>query len=103
MESPLSFVKSPPSNYHSFDASAGFCVFPYALAPPAREWNHIGSDVILAEDLERLVGRRASLVNEIVDALLPSYQFFPLLKRRLAFEHKRRQAPRLERQGERTA
>ena len=70
-----------------------FCVFPYAIAPPAREWNHIGSDVILAEDLERLVVWRASLVNEIVDALLPGYQFFPLLKRGLAFDYKRRQAP----------
>jgi hypothetical protein len=60
----------------AFDASPGFCVFPYAFAPPAREWNHIGPDVILAEDLERLVVRRASLVNEIVDALLPRYQFF---------------------------
>ena len=39
--------------------------------------------MILAEDLERLVVRRASLVNEIVDALLPDYQFFPLLKARL--------------------
>jgi hypothetical protein len=39
--------------------------------------------VILAEDLERLVVRRASLVNEFADALLPDYQFFPLLKRRL--------------------
>jgi hypothetical protein len=39
--------------------------------------------VILAEDLERLVVRRASLVYEIVDALLPDYQFFPLLKARL--------------------
>ena len=47
--------------------------------------NHIGSDVILAEDLERLFVRRASLVNEIVDALLPGYQ--------LLFEYKRRQAP----------
>ena len=36
--------------------------------------------MVLAEDLERLVVRRASLVNEIVDALLPGYQFFPLLK-----------------------
>jgi hypothetical protein len=36
--------------------------------------------VILAEDLERLVVRRASLVDEIVDALLPGYQFFPLLR-----------------------
>jgi hypothetical protein len=32
-------------------------------------------------------------VNEIVDALLPGYQFFPLLKRGLAFDYKRRQAP----------
>jgi len=48
--------------------------------------------VILAEDLERLVVRRASLVNEFVDALLPDYQFFPLLKRRLASEYERRQA-----------
>src|SRR6202040_879421 len=73
--SALSFFKSPPTNHCSFDASAGFCVFPYAIAPPAREWNHIGPDVILAEDLERLVVRRASLVNEIVNALLPGYQF----------------------------
>ena len=36
--------------------------------------------MVLAEDLERRVVRRASLVNEIVDALLPGYQFFPLLK-----------------------
>ena len=43
--------------------------------------------MILAEDLERLVGRRASLVNVIVNALLPGYQFFPLLKRGLAFEY----------------
>ena len=49
--------------------------------------------MILAEDLERLVVRRASLVNEIVDALLPGYQFFSLLKRGVAFEYKRRQAP----------
>jgi hypothetical protein len=34
--------------------------------------------VILAEDLERLVVRRASLVNEIVDTLFPGYQFFQL-------------------------
>ena len=53
--------------------------------------------MILAEDLERLVGRWASLVNEIVDALLPGYQFLPLLKRRLAFEHRRRQAPIFQR------
>ena len=51
--------------------------------------------MILAEDLERLVVRRASLVNEIVDALLSGYQFFPLLNRWLAFEHKRRQAPQI--------
>ena len=31
--------------------------------------------MILAEDLERLVVRRASLVNEIVNALLAGYQF----------------------------
>ena len=48
--------------------------------------------MILAEDLERLVDRRASLLNEIIDALLPGYQFFPLLKRRLASEYERRQA-----------
>jgi hypothetical protein len=45
-----------------------FLRFPI-IAPPAREWNHVRSDVILAEDLERLVVRRASLVNEIVSAL----------------------------------
>ena len=57
--SALSFVKSPPTDHRRFDASAGFCVFPQAIAPSAREWNHIGPDVILAEDLERLVVRRA--------------------------------------------
>ena len=35
-------------------------------APPAREWDQIGSDVILAEDLERLVVRRASLHKKLV-------------------------------------
>jgi hypothetical protein len=35
----------------------------------------VGPDVILAEDLERLVVRRAPLVNEIVNALLAGYQF----------------------------
>ena len=39
--------------------------------------------MILAEDLERLVVRRAFLVNEIVDALLPGYQFLSLLNRRI--------------------
>ena len=48
--------------------------------------------MILAEDLERLVDRRASFLNEIIDALLRGYQFFPLLKRRLASEYERRQA-----------
>ena len=80
--SALSFVKSPPTNHCSFDASAGFCVFPQALAPPAREWYHIGPDVILAEDLEWLVVRRASLVNEIVDALLARCQFRSLPNKR---------------------
>jgi hypothetical protein len=37
--------------------------------------------VILAKDLERLVNRWAPLVKEIVNALLPGYQFFPLLPR----------------------
>ena len=38
--------------------------------------------MILAEDLEWLVVRRASLVNEIVDALLARYQFLSLPNRR---------------------
>ena len=38
--------------------------------------------MILAEDLERLVVRRASLVNEIVDALLARCQFLSLPNRR---------------------
>src|SRR5580704_7033400 len=56
--------------------------FSHKPSPPAREWNHIGSDVILAEDLERLVVRRASLVNEIVDALLARCQFRSLPNKR---------------------
>ena len=35
--------------------------------------------MILAEDLKRLVSRRAPLVIEIVDAFLPGYQIFSLL------------------------
>ena len=38
--------------------------------------------MILAEDLERLVVRRASVVNEIVDALLARCQFLSLPNRR---------------------
>ena len=38
--------------------------------------------MILAENLERLVVRRASLMNEIVNALLPGYQFRCLPNRR---------------------
>ena len=49
------------------------------LLPPASRSN-ANYRRYSAEDLERLVVRRASLVNEIVDALLPGYQFFPLLK-----------------------
>ena len=45
--------------------------------------------MILEEDLERLVVRRASLVNEIVNALLPNYQFFPLLKRGLGLSFRK--------------
>ena len=45
--------------------------------------------MILAEDLERLVVRRASLVNEIVDALLARCQFRSLPnKRTLSAENK---------------
>jgi hypothetical protein len=62
----------------SFDVSAGFRVFPYTFAPSAQKRKHIRTVVILAEDLKRLVGRRAPLVNEIVNALLPGYQFRPL-------------------------
>ena len=39
--------------------------------------------MILAEDLERLVVRRASLMNEIVNAILAGYQFRSLLNRRM--------------------
>ena len=46
--------------------------------------------MILAEDLERLVVRRASFVNEIVDARMPGYQFFPLLKPGLKSEYELR-------------
>jgi hypothetical protein len=39
--------------------------------------------VILAEDLERLVVRRASLMNEIVNTLLARYQIRSLPNRRI--------------------
>ena len=41
--------------------------------------DHVRTDVILAKDLARLVNWWAPLVNEIVNALLPGYQLFPLL------------------------
>jgi hypothetical protein len=56
-------------------SSAGFCVLPPTSAPSAQERNHIRSIVILAGDLKWLIGRRHSLVDEIVNPLLARYQF----------------------------
>jgi hypothetical protein len=44
--SALSFVWHPPTDYRGFDASIGFCVFPYVIAPSAQEWNDIRPVVI---------------------------------------------------------
>jgi hypothetical protein len=68
---------TPP--YHSgFDALAAVGVGPVITGPSTRERNKIGADVILAQDLERLVRGRRAVVRELIDALLSCGHFEPL-------------------------
>jgi hypothetical protein len=39
----------------------------------AKKWNDVSADVILTQDLQRLISRRRSIMIEVVDAFLPSY------------------------------
>ena len=70
----------PPTNHRSFYGPAGFSVLPYAIAKSAQKRDHISTIVILAEYLKCPVSRWAALVNEIVNALLPRYQFRSLAR-----------------------
>jgi hypothetical protein len=53
-----------------FEAPAGIDIGPIGTGPSTTEGDEIGADVILAQDLERLVRRRRAFVNESIDALL---------------------------------
>jgi len=46
---------------------------PYSIPPPAQEWNHVGTVVILAQDLERKVDWWRPLMDKIVYAVLSAY------------------------------
>jgi len=53
--------------------NGGVCrhALPSAALPSAQEWNDIGADVILAQELKGLVRRRHAVMGESADSLLP--------------------------------
>jgi len=67
----------PPAYHRDFDALAGVGVGPVITSPSTGERNKIGADVILAQDLERLVRGRRAVVSELIDALLSCGHFEP--------------------------
>jgi hypothetical protein len=60
-----------PANHCCFNGAAGIHALPCAAAPSAQEWNDIRADVILAQELKRLVRWWYAFMNEGIDALLP--------------------------------
>src|SRR3982074_546544 len=60
---------APPYD-RGFDALARSRVAPITIGPAAGERNEIGADVVLTQDLERLVRWWCAFVRESVDALL---------------------------------
>ena len=62
-----------PADHCSFNASVSVHASPRAITPAAQERNDVRTDVIFAEDLQRLVGRRRSFMIEAIDALLSGY------------------------------
>ena len=60
-----------PAKHCCFDGRARRRALPNTALPAAQEWNHIGADVILAQELKGLVRRRHAVMGEGADSLLP--------------------------------
>ena len=60
-----------PAKHRDFDGGACRRALPSTALPLAQERNDIGADVILAQELKRLVRRRHAIMGEIADLLLP--------------------------------
>ena len=50
---------STPADHFRFDGPEAFGILPRAVSPPARIWQHVGSVVVLTEQLYWVVRRRA--------------------------------------------
>jgi hypothetical protein len=60
-----------PADDCRLDGAAGIHALPNPAAPSTQERNDICADVILAQELKRLVRRRDAFVDEGIDSLLP--------------------------------
>src|SRR5580700_1644423 len=60
-----------PAKHCDFDGGACRHALPGTARPAAQERNHIGADVILAQELKGLVRRRHAIMGEVADSLLP--------------------------------
>src|SRR5580704_5717825 len=60
-----------PAKHRCFDRGACRHALPSTAVPSAQERNHIGADVILAQELKGLVRRRHAIMGESADSLLP--------------------------------
>src|ERR1700686_1325861 len=60
-----------PAKHCDFDGGACRHALPSTALPSAQERNDIGADVILAQELKRLVRRRHAFMSEGADSLLP--------------------------------
>ena len=65
--------RAPPDD-RGIDAVVGVQAVPGAVAPSTQERDHVGTDVILAKELQRLIGRWGSVMRIGVNALLPGRQ-----------------------------
>jgi hypothetical protein len=59
--------------YSRLHASPRLCVLPYAIVKSAQKRHKPGLVMVFAQDLERLIGWRASIEDKIVDTLLLVY------------------------------
>jgi hypothetical protein len=67
----LGLSRRAPANHCRFYGSVRGQASPRAVAPLAKKRNDVRADVIFAKDLQRPIGRRRSLMIEVVDAFLP--------------------------------
>ena len=63
--------RGAPAKHCDFDGGACRHALPSTAVPSAQERNHIGADVILAQELKGLVRRRHAVMGEVADSLLP--------------------------------